>query len=192
VSEPVHTAAQARWGRRHPLLYQQQFNEQNFWPSVLLLALSGGLLIWNPAKLQAYRPILLLVVFVAGLILVLTLIFRLRAYIQCRPDELYLQLPFYHLNIPYVQITTVRPTDLFRMFPPEQQRWTQRRFLRSLFGETVVVIEVDHLPHSLTWLRLWMTKYMLCPEKPGFVLAVRDWIAFRTELDEFRARQRRP
>lgn len=190
MSEPVQAGARARPGRRHPLLFQQQFSEQNFWPAVLLVAVSTALLLWHPAKLEPYRPLLQVVMFVAGLILVLSLIFRLRAYVQCQPDRLHLQVPLYHLSIPYEQITVVRPTDLFRMFPPERQTWTQRRYLRSLFGETVVVIEMEQLPRSARWLRLWMSKYMLCPEKPGFVLAVRDWIAFRTELDELRARHR--
>jgi hypothetical protein len=191
VSEPVHVVAQARRGKRHPLLFQQRFSEQNFWPALLLFTLSAASLLLHPARLESYRTLLQVVAFVAGLILVLTLIFRLRAYVQCQSNQLYMQLPLYHLSIPYAQITTVRPTELFRMFSPAQQKWPQRRFLRSLFGETVVVIEVDHLPRSPLWLRLWMSKYMLCPERPGFVLPVRDWIAFRTELDEFRARQRR-
>jgi hypothetical protein len=177
--------------KRHPLLFQQRFGEQNFWPAILLLALGAALLLWHPAKLDAYRRLLQLIVFVAGLTLVLTLVFRLRAYAQCWPDRLHLQLPLYHFDIPYTQITTVRPTELFRMFPPAQLRWSEQRFLDPLFHETVVVVELDELPRSAHWLRLWMSKFMLCPEKPGFVLAVRDWLAFRTELDEFRARQRR-
>jgi len=191
VSQPVDRAVQARRGMRHPLLFQQRFGEQNFWPALLLLALSAGLLIWHPASLDAYRTLVRLVALAAGLILVLTFTFRLRAYVQCRPDSLHMQLPLYHLDIPYVQITTVRPTDLFRLFPPAQLKWPEQRFLSSLFHETVVVIEMDDLPRSALWLRLWMSKYVLCPEKPGFVLAVRDWLAFRNELDEFRARQRR-
>jgi len=125
-----------------------------------------------------------------GLILVLTFFFRLRAYVQCQPEGLRLQLPFYSLTIPYREIKGTRPTELFRMFPPAKQRWTQRHFLRTLFGETVLVIEMEELPRSRLVLRLWMTRYMLCPDIVGLNLVVRNWLDFRAELDEFRARRR--
>jgi hypothetical protein len=126
-----------------------------------------------------------------GLVLVLTYIFRLRAYAQCQASGLFLHLPFYRLTIPYPEIKATRPTELFRMFPAGQHWWSQRRFLRSLLGETVVVIELDRLPRPSIWLRLWMSRYMLCPDSVGLVLAVRDWLAFRSELDEFRVRSPR-
>lgn len=178
-------------GERHPLLFHQRFSEQNFWPSTLILALSAGLLLWNPDKLAPFRAVLMLALAGTGLVLVLTLVFRLRAYAQCLADALRVQLPFHQLTIPYHEIKSARPTELFRIFPPSQQRWPQRRFLRSLFGETVVVIEMEEFPSSVLWLRLWMNKYMLCPDRVGLILAVRDWLAFRAELDEFTARRQR-
>lgn len=179
-----------RQGRRHPILFQQHLSEQAFWPSILILGLSAALLVWNPAKVDPYRGILTVALVGCGLILSLTWLFRLRAYARCLDSGLYLQLPFFHLLTPYHKIRSTRPTELYRMFPPEQQRWTQRRFLRSLFGKTVVVVELDQLPRSRIWLRLWMSKFMLCPDSVGLVYAVRDWMAFRAELDEFRARNR--
>jgi len=179
-----------RQSRRHPLLLQQHLSEQVFWPSILILALSAALLVWNPAKAEPYRGTLRVALVGAGLILMITWLFRLRAYVRCLDSGLYLQLPFFHLITPYHKIRSTRPTELYRMFPPEQQRWTQRRFLRALFGKTVVVVELDQLPRSHIWLRLWMSKFMLCPDRVGLVFAVRDWIAFRAELDEFRARDR--
>ncbi len=179
-----------RQGRRHPLLYQQQLNEQSFWPSILILAVSAGLLIWNPAQFETYRLHLIMLLVGSALILVLTFALRLMAYVQCRQDGLHLNLPFYRLTIPYREIKNIRPTELYRMFPPREQRWTQRHFLRLLFGRTVLVIEMEELPRSRSWLRLWMSNYMLCPDAIGLILSVRDWIAFRTELDELRARFR--
>lgn len=178
-------------GKRHPLLFQQRLNEQIFWPSILIIGLSSALLIWNPARLEPYRSTLSLALVSTGLTLALTFLYRLRAYAQCSSDSLLIQLPFHRLTIPYTGIKTVRPTELYRMFPPEQQNWTQRSFLRGLFGETVIVVEMEQLPRSHVWLRLWMSKYMLCPERVGLVLAVRDWLAFRAQLDEFKARRRR-
>jgi len=172
-------------GRRHLLLYQRRFNEMVFWPTVLIAALSVTLIIWGAPEFRAYLSVTL---FGSGAILVLTFFFRLRAYVQCRTSELWVQLPFFHLEIPYRSIRSTRPTDLYRLFFPEQQRWTQRRFLMPIFGRTVVVVELEELPAPRRSLRLWMTKYMLSPETEGLVLVVRDWIGLRTELDEFKAR----
>lgn len=172
-------------GRRHPLLYQQRFNEMVFWPTVLIAALSATLIIWGTPEFRVFLSVTL---FGSCAILVLTLFFRLRAYVQCRSSELWVQLPFFHLEIPYRSIKLTRPTDLYRLFFPEQQRWTQLRFLMPIFGRTVIVVEIEQLPAPRRWLGLWMTKYMISPNTEGVVLAVRDWIGLRTELDEFKAR----
>jgi hypothetical protein len=55
---------------------------------------------------------------------------------------------------------------------------------------TVVVVELEQLPHRRAWLRLWMSEYMLCPDTAGLALLVDDWIALRMALDEFSTRQR--
>ncbi|MGD2207424.1 MAG: hypothetical protein PVH17_11670 [Anaerolineae bacterium] len=184
-------AKRFKWGQRHPLLLQQYLNEEIFWVALLLLLVSGGLLLWNPVEFEPYRPHLSAILVGTGMILVLTFLFRLRAYVQCRKNELRVQLPFYRFTIPYRQIKATRPASLTRLFPKEEQRWTQRRFLRWLWGQTVIVIELNELPHPELWLRLWMSKYLLSPEEVGLVLAVRDWLALRTELDESVARERR-
>jgi hypothetical protein len=151
---------------------------------------SVALLVWNPSEFQPHRLHLILLVIGSALILILTFALRLTSYVQCQSHGLRVQLPFYRLTIPYRTMLKVRPTELYRMFPPKEQRWTQRRFLKRLLGRTVIVIEVEQLPRARLFLRLWMSKYMLCPDAVGWVLAIRDWIAFRTELDEFRARFR--
>ena len=192
MSDLPSGGAQPERGKRHPLLYHQRLSEQYFWPAVLIVGVSTGLLVWAPAKLEPYRPILTLALACCGLVLALTLLFRLRAYARCSMHGVLLRLPFYHFEIPYSEIKNVRPTELFRLFPPQEQRWSQRRFLAPLLGQTVLVIELDELPNRKTWLRLWMTKYMICPDRVGVIVAVRDWMGFRAELDEFSARRRNP
>ena len=177
-------------GKRHPLLYHQRLSEQYFWPAILTVAVCIALLVWAPAKLEPYRLILILALACCGLVLVLIFMFRLRAYTRCTAHAVRVRLPFYHFDIPYGEIKNVRPTELFRLFPPSEQRWPQRRFLGPLFGVTVLAIELDKLPNRTPWLRLWMNKYMLCPDRVGVIIAVRDWMGFRAELDEFRARRR--
>ena len=179
-------------GGRHPLLLNQRFNESVFWPSILTLAFSAALLVWPSAALAPHRCPLSVVLLGTGLVLVLTFLFRLRAYVQCRQNGLRIQLPFYHLTIPYEEMRTSRPNDFFRLFPPKEQPFFQRRFIEPLLAKTVIVIDLRQFPRRKPILRLWMSRYMLNPASPGLILAVRDWIAFRTELDEFRSKSRLP
>jgi hypothetical protein len=191
MSNLTPSQPQPKQGKRHPLLYHQRLSEQYFWPALLTVAGSAALLAWNPSKLQPYRLLLTVALGCCGMVLVLTLLFRLRAHARCTADSIRVRLPFYQFEIPYSEIKNVRPTELFRLFPPRDQRWSQRRFLAPLFGATVLAIDLDRLPNRKVWLGLWMNKYMLSPDRVGVILAVRDWMGFRAELDEFRARMRR-
>ena len=181
--------AQPEKGKRHPLLYHQRLSEQYFWPAILTVGVSTALLVWAPDKLAPYRLVLIMALACCGLVLVLTLLFRLRAYARCTAQGVHVRLPFYHFDIPYGQIKSVRPTELFRLFHPRELRWHQRRFLAPLLGTTVLVVELDELPGRAAYLRLWMSKYMICPDRVGVIIAVRDWMGFRAELDEFLARR---
>jgi hypothetical protein len=189
MSKQQPRATSPKRGQRHPLLFQQRLNEMIFWPAVVMMALSAALLVWNPSRLAPHLGHLRVVLAGTGLILVVSFALRLRAYVQCLADELVIQVPFKRIAIAYGEITVVRPTELYRMFPPRKQNWSQRRFLRNLFGKTVIVVEMEELPHARFWFRLWMSKYMLCPDRVGLILAVHDWIAFRADLDESRARR---
>ena len=176
-------------GKRHPLLFQQRFSEMVFWPTILSAVLCAVLLVVDQPRADPYRGGLGVVLAGSGLILILSFIFRLRAYAQCRPQVLRIQLPFRHLEIPYRAIRTSRPTELYYLFPPRQVRWTQRHFLTGLFGRTVVVVEMERLPWPRAGRRLWLSPFMLSPEGEGLILPVRDWMAFQRELDEFKSRE---
>jgi hypothetical protein len=190
MSDEKATEAIPKRAKRHPLLLQQRLSEEVFWPSFLILVATGALLFWNPAKLVRYRSHLAAILVGTGLLLVLTLVFRLMSFVQCREGGLWIRLPFYHLSVPYGRIKATRPTEFYHLFPPKEQRWGQRVFLGPLWGRTLVVIDLDELPASRARLRLWMSKYMLVPHDVGLAIPVRDWMAFRTELDEFKFRSR--
>ncbi len=192
INDPYSQPKELKAGKRHPLLLYQQFNEQIFWPAILIFIICVGLLVWNPAPFEPYRLHLGVMLAGTGLILVLTLIFRLTAHVQCRLDGLYVRTPFQRVKIPYADIRLTRPTQLYHLFPPDAQRWTQRSFLDPLWGMTVIVVEMDKLPHRAGWLRTWMGKYMICADVVGLALLVRDWMALRSQLDEFIAVGRRP
>jgi hypothetical protein len=181
-----------RFGRRRALLYQKRFNEMVFWPAILILSVVGGLLVWDPPEFEQYRAQLLVAFLGTGLILILTSLFRLRAYVRCLKHDLLIQLPFHRLVIPYREIERSRPSDLYRVFSPREQRGTQLRFLEPLLGKTVLVLELERLPASRRQLRVWMGKYMLLPDDEGLVIPVRDWIAFDRELEELKIRSLHP
>ena len=179
-------------GKRYPLIFQRRLNEQVFWPCVLIIGLTGGLLIWNPAGMERYRATLEVVLVGSGLILIFTFVLRLRAYVQCRGAGLWVQLPFYQMNIPYLAIKATRLTELHRMFSDDQLGRGQRRFLEPVMGKTVVIVELEELPLPSLARRLWLSKAMICPNEVGLIMAVDDWLTFRTELDEALFRHRRP
>lgn len=175
-------------GKRYPLLLQQRFNEMVFWPTLLLIAICGGLLVWNPPHMAVYLPHLTIVLLGSAAVLIVTLLFRLRAYARCQPHVLRIQLPFRRLDIPYREIQSTRPSELFRLFPQKQQSPLRRNFVSPLLGHTAVVVLLDELPWSRPWVRLWMSPYMISPDAEGLVLAVPNWLEFHNELDEYRAR----
>lgn len=190
MTDSSGTPSASRGSRRYALLFQQRLSEQVFWPSVTIIATCAGLLIWNPGKLAPYRGYLMIVLTGTGMLLVATLVFRMRAYVECRPEGVRIQVPLQQLNIAYEAIRATRPTELYRMFPPSKEPWLQRQYLLRIAGATVVVLEMDELPAPRLRLRLWLPKYMLCPDQIGLVLAVADWMALRADLDERRVRSR--
>jgi hypothetical protein len=177
-----------RGGRRYPLLLQQRFNEMVFWPTILLMAICAGLLIWNPPQMAGYHPLFAVVLMGSAAVLIVTFLFRLRAYVCCQPHGLRIQLPFRRMDIPYRAIQTTRPSELFRLFPPKQQSPLQRSFLSPLLGHSTIVVQLHELPWSQPWVRLWMSPYMISPDVEGLVLAVPNWLEFHNELDEYKAR----
>lgn len=177
-----------RRSRRHRLLFQQRLAEMVFWPGLLIVVLCIALLLWAPPALAAGRPRLIVAAMAAGVIALFSQWLSLRAYVHCRADGLRLHLPLRRWTIPYDQIQSTRLVELTRQFPPENEPWSRRRFLEPFAGTTAVVVELDRLPATRSRLRLWMSPYMLSPQIPGLLLPVRDWLTFRGELDEFRAR----
>jgi hypothetical protein len=191
IDDPYSKPKELKAGKRHPLLLYQQFHDQVSWPAILILAICAGLLVWDPAPFEPYRLHLAIMLVGTGLILLLSFVFRATAYVQCRLDGLRVQTPFQRLRIRYAEIRLTRPTQLYHIFPPDAQRWTQRSFLQPLWGRTVVVVEMEKLPHRAGWLRTWIGKYMVCPDVVGLALLVSDWMALRSELDEFITAERR-
>ena len=175
-------------GRRCPLLLQHRLRAMLFWPAFLIGASTTALVVLSPPGIDAYWPNLVLAGSGGWAVAGLTLWFSLRAFVCCRADGLWLRTPFYELLIPYRAVQSTRLSQFGRQFPLENERWSRRRFLEPLFFSTVVAVELDELPASRQVLRLWLSHYLLSPDTPGFMFPVRDWLGFRSELDEHRSR----
>jgi hypothetical protein len=178
----------AQRGKRHRLLLQQRFSEMIFWPSLAIAAISAGLVTWGPDRPWAYRPPLAAAAIIAALIWILGLFFSLRAHVQCRGEGLHLRLPFVQFDVPYRAIQCTRLTELGQQYDPRYERWTRRPFLAPLQNRTAVVVELDRLPLSAWQRRLWLNPYMFAPDVDALLILVDDWMTFRGELDEFKAR----
>jgi len=159
-----------------------------FWPALLIALLTTALVIVSPAGIEPHRLYLVVAGIGGWSVAILTVWFSLRAHVCCCADGLRLRLPFYQLLIPYRDIQSTRLAQLGRQFPPDSEPWSRRHFLDPLFHCTVVVVELGALPGPRRRLHLWMSRYLLPPDVPGFMLPVRDWLGFRSELDEFRSR----
>lgn len=180
--------ARKQRGRRYRLLYQQRFQEMVFWPAILIIGVTAALLAWQTPELDPYRALFAVALAVALLVLLVAYLYRIRAYVRCHEHALIVQLPLYRLTIPYTQIHKSHPSELFRLFPPSEQRTTQNSFLGPLFGRTVLVVEIPGLPAPRSQLRLWLSPYMLSPDQAGVILPVDDWIGLDTEIEEHRTR----
>jgi hypothetical protein len=175
-------------GRRYSLLLQRRLRDMLFWPALLIALLAMALVVLSPPGIEGWQPYLVVAGLAGGAAAILSLWFSLRAFARCTAGGLLVSLPFYELLIPYGDIQSTRLSQIGRQYPPENEPWSRRRFLEPLSYVTVVVVELKALPAPRRQLQLWMSRYLLSPDSPGFMLPVRDWLALRAELDEYRSR----
>lgn len=185
-----------RPGRRYPLLLYQRLFE-NLRGRALLLAVLSYVLWLVAVEVPFLAPrgwLLWAIIVIAGFLFLFSYLGPQLSFVQCRPNYLLVSTPFYRLALSYRRIRSVRPTDFTESYNIEQQKWSQQRFLRSLFkysdaGQlTVIEVELKKLPLSKRWLQLWMSRYMFAVKMEGLFLLVRDWMRFSRELEEHRGR----
>lgn len=170
----------ARVRARHPLLLYRRL--AGYWrlPSVLLVLLSAGLLIWNHAVWQELRLVLVLTFLLPLVLLILTFIMSRLAYVQCREDALLIQLPLHRLRVPYESVLETRAAFMYELFPPSKQPFSSRGFLDPLWEMSAVVLRLRYLPQPRQQLRLWMDSRMIIQD--GMVLLVKDYMGLRREI----------
>lgn len=182
-------AKRRRGGKRIRLLIYGRMWQR--WATSCILIVPASVVLWwfvprIPIIYEPFRALALVPALVSLVILAYAYLARRLAWVQCRPNHLCIQTPFYPLVISYGRIKTVRPNTFNQVFSPRKEKEARRRWLRPYWGKTTVVVELSKYPVSRTWLRLWFSPYLLTPDGAGFVFVVEDWMALSRQLDEFR------
>ncbi len=165
---------------RHPLLLYRRLAAYWSLPSVSLMVVSAGLLIWNHPAGRGLRSVLAMTFLLPLVLLLVTFIMSRLAYVQCRTDGILIRLPLYRLHVPYESVIETRASFMYELFPPRKQRFSTRNFLRPLWTMSAVVVRLKYFPRPRQQLRRWMDSRMIIHD--GLVLLVKDYMGFRREI----------
>jgi len=176
-------------GDRFRLLIYERMWQRWAWPCILIVAASLVLWWFAPRIPIIYQPLsdlALVPAFAAIVLLVYAYAARRLAWVQCRPNHLRIQTPFYPLVISYGRIKGVHPSPFRKVFDPTREKKARLRWLLPYWGKTALVLELSKYPVSESWLRLWFSPYLLSSSFIGFVFLVEDWMALSRQVDEYR------
>ncbi len=177
-------------GDRFRLIIYERMWQRWAWPCILIVPASVALWWFAPRIPIIYAPfrtLALIPALVSLVILVYTFLARRLAWVQCKPNHLHIQTPFYPLVISYGRIKGVRPKPFAQVFNPAGEKTARLRWLLPYWGKTTLVVELSKYPLSKTWLRLWFSPYLLTTDATSFTFLVEDWMALSRQLDEFRS-----
>ena len=119
----------------------------------------------------------------AGLFL---LVIRRFAYIQAFPDHLKIVTPFMRVNISYKRLQRTTTTEMRQLFPRKSMSGWIWDIFEPLASRTAMVIELKGYPISPTVLRMFLSRFFFKDKTPHFVILVKDWIRFSSELESMR------
>jgi hypothetical protein len=182
----------ARAGNKYPLIVYRHLVSRWWTPMIAIglgmfaLAYSeyidplGRLLLW-PWQLAAA---------VGGLSILVGIFFwalRYFAYVQPYPNYLKLVTPFLRVNISYKRITKTTATEMRHLFSYKSMSGWVRDIFSPLANNTAVIIELTGYPMSPALLRLFLSRFFFKDKTPHFVILVKDWMRFSSELDSMRS-----
>jgi hypothetical protein len=112
---------------------------------------------------------------------------RFFAYVQPYPTYLKLVTPFLRLNISYKRIHKTTATEMRHLFSLKKMSGWVRDIFSPLANNTAVVIDLNGYPISPFVLRLFLSRFFFKDKTPHFVILVRDWMRFSSELESMRS-----
>jgi len=183
--------------RYHLVIYSHTLNR--WWPDTLALALALGAVALGLSRLPEGKTQPHLVTAVAGLggvVFIFTLfllLIRKAAYVQPFPTYLRLVTPFLRINISYRRFRGSTTSEMRALFPPNSVSGVRRDIVKPLSSMTAIVINLNGYPVSSLLLRWFLSPFFFKDKTPHFVILVKDWLRFSSELDSMRhGRGKRP
>jgi hypothetical protein len=182
----------ARGGTKFPLLVYQRLVGRWWTPMIAMgLGLFGIAYGQYLEPLGPYLPMTWLPLVAIGVLAILVgiffLIIKQFAYVQAFPTYLKFVTPFLRFNISYKRIQRTGTSEMKLLFPPKSMSGWLREIFAPLASQTAVIIELKGYPVSATMLRLFLSRFFFKDKTPHFVILVKDWMKFTTELDSLRS-----
>jgi hypothetical protein len=182
----------ARAGHKYPLIVYRHMLSR-WWTPMIAIGL-GMFALAYAAYMDPVERLLAwpwqLAIAVGGLSIFVGIFFwviRFFAYVQPYPTSLKLVTPFMRINISYKRIQRTTTTEMRYLFPLKSMSgWVQDIF-SPLANNTAVVIELNGYPVSPVLLRLFLYRFFFKDKTPHFVILVKDWMRFSSELDSMRS-----
>lgn len=182
----------ARAGHKYPLIvYRHLVNR--WWPAMIAIGLGMFALAYS----EYIQPISQFISWrwqlfaaIGGLSIFIGIFFwviRYFAYVQPYPNYLKLVTPFIRINISYKRIRRTTSSEMRNLFSLKSMSgWIQEIF-SPLANHTAVVIELSGYPISPVLLRLFLSRFFFKDKTPHFVILVKDWMRFSSELESMRS-----
>jgi hypothetical protein len=91
------------------------------------------------------------------------------------------------LNISYKRIHKTTTVEMRQLFPPKSMSGWMRDIFSPLASQTALVIELKGFPISPVILRMFLSRFFFKDKTPHFVILVKDWMKFSSELDSMKS-----
>jgi hypothetical protein len=182
----------ARAGHKYPLIVYRHILSR-WWTPMIAIGLGMFALAYSEyidpvGRLLPWRWQLLAAI--GGLSIFIGIFFwviRYFAYVQPYPNYLKLVTPFIRVNISYKRIRKTTATEMRYLFSMKHMSGWIRDIFSPLATNTAVVIELTGYPISPVVLRLFLSRFFFKDKTPHFVILVKDWMRFSSELDSMRS-----
>jgi hypothetical protein len=177
-----------KYGDRHRLLFYRRSMDRvwkNTFALGLIMAIVGWFSLIKETTILGFSSTwwLLGTAVLAFSVSVFAFLARYLAYVQVYTSYFSVVTPFLRFRISFRRMRSVHPVLMQQVFPKNESRWAQRRFLAPFYGKTCLIMELRCYPLSPALLRLFLPAQMFSPQSAGFVFLVPDWMKLSTELD---------
>ena len=175
-------------GKKHRIIFIRH-SLNRVWRNLIVSDLILWGLWWAAPYIDAtpFRPpndyYLLIGGWVLLVFVILALLLRNMAFIQVRAKHILLALPLARIRIPYENVEGVRMVLYKNLYEKKGLSWANQRFMRPYRQKTMVTLHLNKFPMSEFFLKLFLPNYMFLPDEKGFLIYVKYYLEFNTEVD---------